>query len=88
MQALEADEPERANAIRRLLRTDAEAGDEIPPVVLLGTVAIGYRVIEREMRSLAAEYGFTHEALWTETDLLRRAVGDMRRMLVDKEGAA
>ena len=51
VQALEADDRERVIAIRRLLRTDADAGEQIPPVVLLGTVAIGYRLIESEMRA-------------------------------------
>lgn len=51
VQALEADDRERATAIRRLLRADADAGEEIPPVVLLGTVAIGYRMIESEIRA-------------------------------------
>src|SRR6267378_4282114 len=63
VQALEADDQERATAIRRLLRTDADAGEQIPPVILLGTVAIGYRLIESEMRSRAADYGFSPEAL-------------------------
>jgi len=88
VQALEADDGERPTAIRRLLRTDADAGEQIPPVVLLGTVAIGYRLIESEIRSRAAEYGFSHEALWAEMDLLRRSVGEMRRRFADDEGAA
>src|SRR5712691_5816707 len=88
VQALEADDRERATAIRRLLRTDADAGEQIPPVVLLGTVAIGYRLIESEIRAGAAEYGYSPEALWAEMDLLRRSVGEMRRRLGDDEGAA
>jgi hypothetical protein len=88
VQALEADDQERATAIRRLLRTDVDAGEQIPPVVLLGTVAIGYRLIEAEIRARAAEYGFPHEALWAEMDILRRTVGEMRRRFADKEGAA
>ena len=88
VQALEADDQERATAIRRLLRTDADAGEQIPPVVLLGTVAIGYRLIETEMRTRSAEYGFPHEALWAEMDLLRRTVREMRRRSVDGAGAA
>ena len=88
VQALEADDREREIAIRRLLRTDADAGEQIPPVVLLGTVAIGYRLIESEIRSRAAEYGFSHEALWAEMDLLRRSVGEMRRRSADDAGAA
>src|ERR1700716_3966026 len=61
VQALEADDAERAPAIDRLLRTDAEAGANIPPVVLLGTVAIGYRLIESEIRTHASEYGYSAE---------------------------
>lgn len=88
VQALEADDRERGAAVRRLLREDADAGEQIPPVVLLGTVAIGYRLIESEIRGRAAEYGFSAEALWSEMDLLRRTVGDMRRRSTDDEGAA
>jgi len=88
VQALEADDRERVIAIRRLLRTDADAGEQIPPVVLLGTVAIGYRLIESEIRARAGEYGFSHEALWAEMDLLRRSVGEMRRRSADDAGAA
>jgi hypothetical protein len=88
VQALEAEDRDRATAIRRLLRTDTDAGEQIPPVVLLGTVAIGYRLIESEIRAHAADYGFTYESLWSETDLLRRAVSEMRRRYADDEGAA
>jgi hypothetical protein len=88
VQALEADDRERAAAIRRLLRTDADAGEQIPPVVLLGTVAIGYRLIESEVRARSSEYGYSHEALWAEMDLLRRTVGEMRRRSDDDEGVA
>jgi hypothetical protein len=88
VQALEADDRERAPAIRRLLRTDAEAGENIPPVVLLGTVAIGYRLIESEIRTRASDYGFSAEALWAEMDLLRRTVGEMRRRFADGESVA
>src|SRR2546423_10994911 len=88
VQALEADDEERAAAIRRLLRTDAEAGENIPPVVLLGTVAIGYRLIESEIRIRASDFGFSAEALWAEMDLLRRTVGEMRRRLGDGESVA
>jgi hypothetical protein len=88
VQALEADDRERAAAIRRLLRTDADAGEQIPPVVLLGTVAIGYRLIESEIRARSSEYGYSHEALWAEMDLLRRTVGEMRRRSDDDEGVA
>jgi hypothetical protein len=88
VQALEADDAERAPAIHRLLRNDAEAGENIPPVVLLGTVAIGYRLIESEIRTRAPDYGYTAEALWAEMDLLRRSVGETRRRLADGEGVA
>jgi hypothetical protein len=88
VQALEADDAERVTAVRRLLREDADAGEQIPPVVLLGTVAIGYRLIESEMRGRAAEYGFSYEALWSEMDVLRRTVGEMRRRFADDAGAA
>jgi hypothetical protein len=88
VQALEADDTERSVAIQRLLRNDAEAGENIPPVVLLGTVAIGYRLIESEIRTRAPDYGYTAEALWVEMDLLRRTVGEMRRRLADGESVA
>ena len=88
VQALEADDHEREPAIRRLLRTDAEAGENIPPVVLLGTVAIGYRLIESEIRARATDYGFSAEALWAEMDLLRRTVGELRRRFADGESVA
>ena len=88
VQALEADDAQRPPAIHRLLRSDAEAGENIPPVVLLGTVAIGYRFIESEMRTRALDYGYTAEALWAEMDLLRRTVGETRRRLADGEGVA
>jgi hypothetical protein len=88
VQALEAEDRERVAAVRRLLREDADAGRQIPPVVLLGTVAIGYRLIESEIRGRAAEYGFSPEALWFEMDLLRRTAGEMRRRPADDAGAA
>ncbi|HYV22538.1 MAG TPA: hypothetical protein VEN31_07780 [Candidatus Bathyarchaeia archaeon] len=88
VEALEASDAERAPAIRRLLRTDAEAGENIPPVVLLGTVAIGYRLMESEIRLHASDYGFSADALWAEMDLLRRTVGEMRRRLGDGESVA
>ena len=52
------------------------------------TVAIGYRLIESVMRTRAAEYGFPHEALWAEMDLLRRTVSETRRRSSDGAGAA
>ena len=76
--ALAADDADRRDAIGRLIDTDAVAGDRIPPVVLLGTVAIGYRVIEAEIRQ-ADTYGFSPDELWAEVDLLRRTVLDVRR---------
>jgi hypothetical protein len=88
VQALEAEDRERVTAIRRLLRADADAGEQIPPVVLLGTIAIGYRLIESEIRERAADYGFSYESLWSEMDLLRRTVSEMRRRSADDEGAA
>jgi hypothetical protein len=87
VQALEADDAERPMAVRRLLRTDAEAGESISPVVLLGTVAISYQLIESEIRRRAAEYGYSAEAVWAEVDLLRRNVAEMRRQLPDGQGA-
>lgn len=77
--ALEAANGERPEAIRRLVETDMAAGEHIPPVVLLGTVAIGYRVIEAEVRVKADSYGFSADELWAEVHLLRRTVLDMRR---------
>jgi len=88
VQALEADDAERAPAIKRLLRADTEAGESIPPVILLGTIAIGYRLIESEIRTRASAYGFTAEVLWAETDLLRRTVAEMRRGRADGESVA
>ena len=79
VEALEADNTERGDAIRRLLQTDAAAGEHIPPVVLLGTVAIGYRVIEAEIRAKADIYGYSPDEIWAEVDLLRRTVVEMRR---------
>jgi hypothetical protein len=79
VEALEADNTERREAIRRLLQTDAAAGEHIPPVVLLGTVAIGYRVIEAEIRAKADIYGYSPDEIWAEVDLLRRTVLEVRR---------
>ncbi|TMC69461.1 MAG: hypothetical protein E6J13_11370 [Chloroflexi bacterium] len=79
LEALEASNSERPDAIRRLLRTDAEAGEHIPPVVLLGTVALGYRVMESEIRSRTAADEYSAEELWAEVDLLRRTVVEARR---------
>jgi hypothetical protein len=81
--ALEADTSRRRDAIGRLLQTDVAAAEHIPPVVLLGTVAIGYRVIEAEVRAKAETYGYSPDELWAEVDLLRRTVADMRREISD-----
>ena len=81
LDALEADNSERRDTIRLLIQTDAAAGEHIPPVVLLGTVAIGYRVIEAEIGLKAGEYDYSAQELWAEVDLLRRTVFDMRRDL-------
>jgi len=88
VQALEADDAERGPAIQRLLRTDAEAGEQIPPVILRGTVAIGYRLIDSEIRTRAPDFGYSAEALWAEMDLLRRTVGEMRRRQSEGESVA
>jgi hypothetical protein len=79
VEALGADNTERRDAILRLLQTDAVAGEHIPPVVLLGTVAIGYRVIEAEIRARADVYGYSPDEIWAEFDLLRRTVLEVRR---------
>jgi hypothetical protein len=79
VEALEADNTGRRVAIARLLQLDAAAAEHIPPVVLLGTVAIGYRVIEAEIRVKADGYGYAAAELWAEVDLLRRTVNDVRR---------
>ena len=83
VEALEVDDSERRDAIVRLLQSDVAAGEHIPPVVLLGTVAIGYRVIEAEIRVMADAYGYSAEELWSEVDLLRRTVMEMRRGMSD-----
>ena len=79
IEALEADDSGRREAIGRLLESDAAAGEHLPPVVLIGTVAIGYRVIEAEIRLTADAYGYSADELWAEVDLLRRTVLEMRR---------
>jgi hypothetical protein len=79
LDALEADNSERHDAIGRLLQTDAAAGEHIAPVVVIGTVAIGYRIIEAEIRTNAEAYGYSADELWREVDLLRRTVLDQRR---------
>lgn len=83
VEALEAEDSARREAIGRLLRIDVAAGEHIPPVVLLGTVAIGYRVIEGEIRAEAERFGYSADELWSEVDLLRRTVVQMRRDMTD-----
>jgi hypothetical protein len=83
VEALEVENSDRREAIGRLLRIDVAAGEHIPPVVLLGTVAIGYRVIEVEIRAQAQAYGYSADELWSEVDLLRRTVVQMRREMSD-----
>ena len=83
VEALAADNDDRRDAISRLVKTDDAAGEHIPPVVLLGTVAIGYRVIEAEIRLNADAYGYSADELWAEVDLLRRTVLEMRQDLSD-----
>ena len=80
VEALGADDGERPRAIGRLIDTDAAAGDRIPPVVLLGTVAITYRVVEGEIRKADANE-FSADEIWAEVDLLRRTVAEVRREL-------
>ena len=79
VEALDAESAERRAAIGRLIDTDLAAAEHIPPVVLLGTVAIGYRVVEAEIRAEADAYGYSADELWAEVDLLRRTVLDVRR---------
>jgi hypothetical protein len=83
VEALEAPDPQRRDAIRRLLQSDATDAKHIPPVVLLGTVAIGYRVIEGEIRKHADAYDYSAEELWAEVDALRRTVIEARRDVTD-----
>jgi hypothetical protein len=83
LEALEASDSERGEAISRLLQTDTQAGEHTPPVVILGTVALGYRVMEGEIRTRAAGYGYSAEELWAEVDQLRRKVLEMRREASD-----
>ena len=84
--ALEADNGRRRDAILRLLQVDEVAREHVPPVVLLGTVAIGYRVIESEIRSKPDTYGYSADELWGEVDLLRRTVLEIRRGISDGGG--
>jgi len=86
VEAREADNSRRREAILRLLQIDEVAGEQIPPVVLLGTVAIGYRVIESEIRSQTDAYGYSADELWGEVDLLRRTVVEIRRGVSDGGG--
>lgn len=86
VEALETDNSLRRDAILRLLQIDEVAGEQIPPVVLLGTVAIGYRVIESEIRSQTNAHGYSADELWGEVDLLRRTVLEIRRGVSDGGG--
>jgi hypothetical protein len=63
---------------------DEEAGTDIPPIVLVGTIAIGYRVMEAELREGAAAHGYSPEELWAEVDALRRSVLKARQRLIDR----
>jgi hypothetical protein len=83
IEALEADNSQRREAILRMFRMQAAAAEPIPPVVLLGTVAIGYRVMEAEIRSKAEGYGHSAEELLGEVDVLRRVILEMKRGLAD-----
>jgi hypothetical protein len=74
LEALAATDDERDKAIERLIRIDERAGGSIPPVVLLGTIAIGYRVMEQELRARASAHGHSADELWTEVDAFRRRV--------------
>jgi hypothetical protein len=82
VEALGVDDSARRDAIGRLLDIDNDvaASDRIPPVVLLGTVAIGYRVIQAEIRK-ADGSEFSADEICAEVDRFRRAVADMRREL-------
>ena len=82
--ALAANDEQREEAIARLLRMDEEAGIDVPPVVVLGTVAIGYRVIEQELREHAAGHGHSADELWGEVDTLRCRVIARRRSISDR----
>jgi len=84
LQALAASDEQREHAITRLLRIDQEAGVDVPPVVVLGTVAIGYHVIEQELRVHASAYGYSADELWAEIDTLRRLVTARRQAMADR----
>ena len=86
VEALEADNGRRRELILRLLQIDVVAGEHIPPVVLLGTVAIGYRVIEAEIRAKPQGGEYSADELWAEVDLLRRTVLETRREVADGGG--
>jgi hypothetical protein len=82
--ALAANDDQRDEAIARLLRMDDEAGTDVPPVVVLGTVAIGYRVMEQELREHGARHGYSADELWGEVDALRRRVVAKRQSRTDR----
>jgi hypothetical protein len=86
IEALEADDGRRRDLILSLLQIDRMAGEQIPPVVLLGTVAIGYRVIESEIRAKPEGYDYSADELWAEVDLLRRTVLETGREAADGGG--
>jgi hypothetical protein len=74
LSALASRDEDRDEAIDSLIRIDERAGANVPPVVLLGTIAICYRVIEEEVRERAAAHGYSADELWAEVDAFRRRV--------------
>jgi len=52
--------------------------------VVLGTIAIGYRVTEQDLREHASEYGHSADDLWAEVDALRRLVAARRQSMADR----
>ena len=86
LEALEAEDGHRRDLALRLLQIDRVAGEQIPPVVLLGTIAIGFRVMEAAIRSEPLAYDYPVDDLCAEVDLLRRTVLDMRRDIADGGG--
>ena len=81
LEALAASDEQRDEAIARLLSIDEKAGVDVPPVVVLGTVAIGYRVMEQELRAHAPA---SADELWGEVDALRRRVIAKRQSRTDR----
>jgi hypothetical protein len=74
LEALAAPDEDRDEAIDRLIQIDERAGGSVPPVVLLGTIALGYRAMEQELRARAAAHGHSADELWAEVDAFRRRV--------------